>query len=255
MYWFMILCWIVIAWLGYHVIKFKNPYKTYMVFGKKGSGKTTLKTKLALRYMKKGYHVYSDTYIPGARQFDIMDYGKYAFEPKSVVFIDEAGTIWDARDFAKMPADVRNFARYTRQYQLIVFYFSQNFDIDKRLRDQCDALYICSNFLNCFTISRRVTKKIAVVSAKKSASGESRIVDEYVLSSLLLAPFGGMFLTYIPKYVPYFKSYDPPKKPDMEYEYNNPLEIPPAHVRLKHSIIDFKESCLELGVKHRKKAS
>ena len=36
---------IFIIW---HIMKYRNPYKLYMVFGKKGSGKTTLMTKLAL---------------------------------------------------------------------------------------------------------------------------------------------------------------------------------------------------------------
>lgn len=31
---------IFIIW---HIMKYRNPYKVYMVFGKKGSGKTTLK--------------------------------------------------------------------------------------------------------------------------------------------------------------------------------------------------------------------
>ena len=46
---------IFIIW---HVMKYRNPYKLYMVFGKKGSGKTTLMTKLALQYQKKGWRVY-----------------------------------------------------------------------------------------------------------------------------------------------------------------------------------------------------
>ena len=46
--------------LSFHMIKYRNPYKLYMVFGKKGSGKTTLMTKLAFQYRKKGWKVYSD---------------------------------------------------------------------------------------------------------------------------------------------------------------------------------------------------
>ena len=34
-----------------------------MIFGKKGSGKNTLLTKLAIKYNRMGYHVFSDSEI------------------------------------------------------------------------------------------------------------------------------------------------------------------------------------------------
>ena len=55
----------VILFVAYHMVRFRNPYKLYMVFGKKGSGKTTLMTKLALAYQKKGWKVYCDREVPG----------------------------------------------------------------------------------------------------------------------------------------------------------------------------------------------
>ncbi len=57
------LFWIV--FFAYHFFKYRNPYKLFMVFGKKGSGKTTLMCKMALKYRKKGWHVYSNVHIPG----------------------------------------------------------------------------------------------------------------------------------------------------------------------------------------------
>ena len=37
--------------------KFANPYRLYLLFGKKGSGKFTYWIKLAIKYVKKGYTV------------------------------------------------------------------------------------------------------------------------------------------------------------------------------------------------------
>ena len=37
--------------------KWMNPYKLYLVFGKKGSGKSTYLVKLACKYLKKGWYV------------------------------------------------------------------------------------------------------------------------------------------------------------------------------------------------------
>jgi hypothetical protein len=71
---------------------------------------------------------------------------------------------------------------------------------------------------NCFSVARRVTKKITVVHADHSAQGESKIADDYNIDSLLLAPFGSVRITYIPRYVKYFKSFDPPALPLVDLE-------------------------------------
>ena len=63
------------AFLVYHVILYRNPYKLFMVFGKKGSGKSTLMCKLALKYAKRGRPVYCNTPIPGTYYFDVDKIG------------------------------------------------------------------------------------------------------------------------------------------------------------------------------------
>lgn len=210
-------------------IKYRNPYKLYMCFGKKGSGKTTLMTKLALQYKKKGWTVYCDREIPGAIVFPTESFGKYQFPPNSLILIDEVGLVWDNRNFKNFPEHVKVYFKYQRQYQHVVYLFSQSFDIDKKIRDLTDHLYIVQNFFNCFSIARRVTKSLTVVHADKSAQGESKIVDDYNIDSLFLAPFGSVRITYIPKYAKYFKSFDPPKLPDFKGE---PLPDPPLRRRL-----------------------
>ena len=100
----------------------------------------------------------------------------------------------------------------------MVYLFSQSFDVDKKIRDLTDHLYIVQNFCNFLSIARRVTKHLTVVHADRSAQEEAKIVDDYSIDSLLLAPFGSVRLTYIPKYVKYFKSFDPPRLPDFEGE-------------------------------------
>lgn len=206
------------VFLGYHVIKYRNPYKLYMVFGKKGSGKTTLMTKLALKAQKKGWKVYCDREIPGCYQFRTSDFGKIRFPENSLILVDEVGLVWDNRNFKNFPEHVKVYFKYQRQYKNTVYLFSQSFDVDKKIRDLTDHLYVVSNLLNCFSIARRVTKKITIVHADRSSQGESKIADDYNLDSLLLAPFGSVRITYIPKYVKYFKSYDPPELPPFQGE-------------------------------------
>lgn len=206
----------VMLFFAYHIIKYRNPYKLYMVFGKKGSGKTTLMTKLALKYQKKGWKVYCDREIPGCYQFKTSDFGKIFFPPDSLILVDEVGLVWDNRNYKSFPEHVKVYFKYQRQYRNVVYLFSQSFDVDKKIRDLTDHLYIVSNFMNCFSVARRVTKKITIVHADRSSQGESKIADDYNIDSLWLAPFGSIRVTYIPKYVKYFKSYDPPHLPDFE---------------------------------------
>lgn len=206
----------VFMWVVYHVVKYRNPYKLYMCFGKKGSGKTTLMTKLCLQYKKKGWNVYCDREIPGAIVFPTNEFGKYQFPPNSLILVDEVGLVWDNRNYKSFPEHVKVYFKYQRQYRHVVFLFSQSFDIDKKIRDLTDHLYIVQNYFNCFSIARRVTKFLTVVHASKSAQGESKIVDDYKIDPLWLAPFGTVKITYIPKYAKYFKSFNPPELPEWE---------------------------------------
>ncbi|WP_028078938.1 hypothetical protein, partial [Solobacterium moorei] len=75
--------------------KYVNPYKLIMIFGKKGSGKTTTLTKIALKELKKKRKVYSTVEIPSTYLFNTDDIGNMTFEPNSTVLIDEVGMIWD----------------------------------------------------------------------------------------------------------------------------------------------------------------
>ena len=204
---------LIIFYVLYHVIAYRNPYKLYMVFGNKGSGKTTLMTKLALQYKKKGWNVYCDREIPGCYLFKTEDFGKYAFPPNSLVLVDEVGLVWDNRNYKSFPEHVKIYFKYQRQYKNTVYLFSQSFDVDKKIRDLTDHLYIVQNFLNIFSIARRVTKHITVVHANKSAVGESKIADDYSIDSLLWFWCGTVRVTYIPHWVKYFKSFDPPQLP------------------------------------------
>lgn len=63
-----------------------------LIIGDCGSGKSTYGAKLIIDYMKKGYPVYSNIYLQGARKFDITDFMNYDFEPGAVILFDEAAT-------------------------------------------------------------------------------------------------------------------------------------------------------------------
>ena len=146
-------------------LDYKNPYKLIMIFGKKGSGKNTLLTKWAIKYSKLGYTVYSDSEIFNTYKLDNKWIGKYDFPKNSVLLIQEAGITWDNRNFKSFPQEVRDFFKLQRHKNVIVVLASQSFDVDKKLRDLTDEMYLIVNYMRIFSVAKRINKKITIQKA------------------------------------------------------------------------------------------
>lgn len=207
-YFFIIVC---VFFISFHVLTkgYLNPYKLYMVFGKKGSGKTTFLTKLAVKYMRKGWKVYSNVDIPGVIIFDPTLLGKFTMPRNSLILIDEVGMIWDNRDFKSFPKHIRNYFKYQRQYGHIVYLFSQTFDVDLKLRNLTDRMYLLTNFMRVFSLCRGISKSITIQQGSEGQA--STLVDQYQFDSILAA--GAIQFTFIPRYAPLYQSYNPPVLP------------------------------------------
>ncbi len=199
-------------------VRYRNPYKLVMVFGKKGSGKTTFLTKVALQNLKKGKTVYSTVYVPGVILFDVQEIGTHTFPEESVILIDEVGMIWDNRNFKNFRTDVRDYFKLQRQYRNTVYLFSQAFDIDVKLRDLTDAMYLCKCHMGWLSVARRIRKDITIVHPQ--GEGEARIADDIELEPVFLSLLGfkTAIFTYVPRWAKYFKSYNPPPLPFVEGE-------------------------------------
>ena len=207
--------------------KFLNPYKLIFVFGKKGSGKSTLLQKISYQYVGKGGTVYS-TEVPDIgqnvpikkkkhrrkteedeqpfhiiRKIDPKKIYEYQFPPKSCIFIDEVSLIWDTRNFKNMDPKVVAWFRYQRHYKCRVYLFSQSFDIDKKLRDLCDEMYIVNKFARVLVRAKRIIRKPVVV--HPSPEAPARIDEDLVVDGPLMAIFGGRLYASIPHWA---KTYD-----------------------------------------------
>lgn len=210
---------ILIAFAGivfsfsFFVSKFRNPYKLYLAFGKKGSGKSTFLIKMALKYQKLGYVVYTnmeDCCVRGVRWFDVSRLGDFVPVANSLLLIDEVGMIWDAREFKSFKPAVRDFFKLQRHYHVICYLASQTFDIDKKLRDLTDGMILFVNVFNVFSLGKTITRK--VVLTESTSEAESRISE-----NLSFTPFWNWKVTYIPKWIAYFDSYNAPVKPELPY--------------------------------------
>lgn len=214
----MLSCFGFMFYFLYCSIKFRNPYRLYMLFGKKGSGKTTFITKMAIKYMRKGRKVYSTVPVPGAYGFDPQKLGQLMFEPNSVIFFDEAGILFDNRDFKNFSKDKVEYLKLMRHYGVTIYMFSQAFDIDKKIRDLTDYCYLVTNWFNCISVARKITRRIAIVHAD-SGTGESHLADDMDFTPWFTIPFGGAIFTWIPAWTKYFNSFDAPELPLTEFTY------------------------------------
>lgn len=172
--------------------KYTNPYKLIMIFGKKGSGKSTTLTKYAIQHVRKGWTVYSTERIPYTYYIRSDDIGRVMLEdfnyvpfdkdnykgltkilkvlrekikptaPKILLLIDEVGMIWDNRNFKNFRPEVRDWFKLQRHYHTKVVMFSQTFDVDKKLRDLTDSMYLQRNFARVFTIGKKIKKFISI---------------------------------------------------------------------------------------------
>lgn len=220
------LCLIFIALL-FHLLtkKYLNPFKMTMIFGKKGSGKSTLLTKMAYKYRKKGWTVYATFPLPGCRTFDVSNVGDYTFDNHSCILIDEVGMIWDNRQYKQFKTSVRDWFKLQRHYQCRVFLASQTFDVDKKLRDLTDDMYLVVCKARIFSYAKRILRKPCLVQPMGDQPG--RLDEEYKFDSLLFAPFGARMFTYIPRWSPLFTSFDAPALPQMPYtDAPVPLSLP-----------------------------
>lgn len=223
---------LIIFGFFYLMIRFRNPYKLIMIFGKKGSGKTTLITKLAYKYWKKGRPVYSTIDTPFSQFFDVQLIGQHVFPENSVVFIDEVGMIWDNRNYKQFRTDVRDYFKLQRHYKNTVYLFSQSFDVDIKLRNLTDHMYLVKCYFGFFSVARKIRRNIVLVEA--TAEGESRIADNLEFTSFLTWFFDGAIFTFIPRWVKYFDSHERADLPEIEYQI--------AEYERKR-LSDYRKSC------------
>ena len=215
---FIILFSILAILFIYHFLtkKYINPYKLIMVFGPKGSGKSTYLAKVAIEHIKKGWTVYSTLKIPFTYYIKESDIGFFHIPENSVLLIDEVGMIWDNRQFKNFKMEVRDWFKLQRHHKVKVYLFSQTFDVDKKLRDLTDEMYLIDKKLRIFSYGKKIIKKPCLIEA--SEHGESRIDESYKFESFLLFLFGSRTLTYIPKWIKYFDSFVVDKLQEKEYE-------------------------------------
>lgn len=204
--------------------KYVNPFRLTMVFGKKGSGKSTLMVRMAYEYLARGWNVFCTERLDGCVYINYKDIGYKNIPPYSLLLVDEVGMIWDNRNYKDFKSEVRDWFKLQRHYKVKVVLFSQTFDIDKKLRDLTDDMFLCCNVLRVFSWAKRITRRVVLV--QPGPDTPARIDEELKYDSILFWPFGSRILTFIPKWAPYFDSHNCPTLPDYDWQTEPELKIP-----------------------------
>lgn len=212
--------------------KYINPYKLYMVVGKKGSGKSTMLTRLAYEHLRKGWSVYTTEHIPGTYHIDYKDIGVFNIPANSVLLVDEVGMVWDNRKYKDFPDHLRDWFKYQRHEGVKVYLFSQTFDVDKKIRDLTDNMYLVTNKLRVFAYAKRIIKVPDLV--KPSAEGPARLDDVLKFDSIIWFWCGSRMFTFIPRYAKLFDSHQRLGLPEKEYMEVPALNVPKTLLKPKH---------------------
>ena len=205
-----------------------NFYQLINIFGKKGSGKTTIIAKYSQKFINKGYKVYSNVSIPGTYFYDPKDIGLNTFEPGSVVFLDEIGLIWHNRDYKNLQRCVVQWFKYQRHYKIRMYIFSQANDSDKVIRILTDKIYITRK-LGKFSLMIPVNR---VIDIGNNVDGHGDIIDNYQYGSIF-----GIKWTYLPRYYGLFDSFDAPDLPIINSVYQDYNEITQLYADSKKWVI------------------
>lgn len=189
-----------------YTTKYNNPYKLYLLMGKKGVGKSTILQQIAYRYYKRGWNIYcnnGDTKLRAAYQVDASRLWEVDFKPRSVVLIDEVNLLWDNRDFKSFPQELNAFFRVQRHKKLIIYMFSQTADVDKKIRDLTDRVYLVKRYFNVLICGVPYSKDIEYRPPNKEGM-QSGFMD--VFNKVSFGPFGCLWC-WLPRWIRVNDSY------------------------------------------------
>lgn len=206
----------------------------YGFIGKPRSGKTTFIANIVRmneRHKKLNellrfdlFHtydkIYSTDYIRGTIKIDPYDIGKFKPEEGSCFLIPEAGVWFNNRLYKLVPKHCQDFFAMHGHYACDIYWDSQTVNVDKRLRNNCQSLYLV-NRIACFSRCVRVVYYITV------DNNTHDLVEGYKIPGLFMKIidffWGHYKILYRPLVYDYFDSFsdqmDWLQKDDSHLEY------------------------------------
>ena len=184
--------------------KLVNRYKMYGIFGKCGSGKSTMLTMYAYKNAKKGWEVYTNDpsiigiegikyfddlkfkqgeWLPDGRKGHINEYGEVNKENRDIcLIVDEIGSLYNNRDFKNNlnPKTLRWWKEH-RHKNVKIYYGSQSYkDMDLKIRQLTDVLMIIKrSFFQNFSIAKPILIQFDIQNNETGDNSGGQIVEKY----------------------------------------------------------------------------
>lgn len=207
--------------------QYNSNFTLSLFYGKKGAGKSTIFVRGIIKYMKKGYTVFTDIpcNLPGVYKVNSLDLATYTLPPYSFIAMDEGGLLFDNRSFKTFPKGLTEWFKLQRHYKCICWINSQSPDIDLKIRNLADKLYIVRKVGHFVTWLRPLGRQVKLI--ESTAEADSRIAED-----LYYMPFWTWRFYWLPKYWKYFDSFAAPHR-----------DIIPSHLLPCAFLQDFQIGC------------
>lgn len=190
--------------LSIFIVKPGNTFDIY--FGVPGCGKTTIAAWLTKKANKKNRQVLSNVPIKGACKVQKEDIGVYYIHDCDLI-MDEAGIDYDNRNFKSFTSSEKYFYKYHRHYKVNVSMFSQDVDVDLKLRKLTTRYYVVTkSFLPFFVKRKLAIKRIGIDKLTH------QIIDEFYF------PLFGSRYIFMPSLWKMFDSYSYKDLPPKEWQ-------------------------------------
>lgn len=196
--------------------KLINPYTMTGIFGKPGSGKSTMLTMMMYKDLKKGWTVYSDTpnNIEGVNFFNPLEFKDGSFLPDGrtnnediAIYFDEMGILYNNREFkSNLNSRTLEWWKKHRHYRVKVVYGSQSYkDMDLKLRAITDRLFLVKRgILRNFSVAKKIRVIMDIQNNDNPDSKDQggQIIEKYEYDLPLFWKF-----ILLPKWIKRFDSY------------------------------------------------
>lgn len=211
----------------------KNIFDMWIIFGKPGSGKSTVLQKIMYKAVKKGWIVYYDgsTFIKGVKSFDTDAFKKGKWLPdgrkghyewydatnkekhgeinqenkKIMLCFDEIGILYNNRDFKNaFTPDTLAWWKLHRHKRIAVRAASQTYkDMDLKLRQLTDQNYLMhTGIITGLRSAKRIIINFDIMNSDNGDSAGGQIIEAYRYD----LPFFHIYL-WMPKWIRMFNSH------------------------------------------------
>lgn len=204
-----------------------NHYKMYGIFGKPGSGKSTMLTKIAYQHAQRGWEVYTNDpsisaienikyfddlkfkrgeWIPDGHKGHKNEYGEINEENRKIVLIiDEIGSLYNNREFkTNLNEKTLRFWAEHRHRNVKIYYGSQSYkDMDLKIRQKTDILYIIKRgFFKNFSVAKPILIDFDIHNNDQGENTGGQIIEKYAYDIIFFWKF-----IYLKKWIKKFDSY------------------------------------------------